>query len=219
MDDICLLILQLLPIKNMYICSQVNKSFNKSFNNNILWKDIFLLKFINHECLTNKYITMYKIYHSFYKHQPHYPLNKQITKYNINCSGYWCNTVTTEICEIKTLVTIDLSFNKITIIPTEIGTLTNLTELKFNGNNIINIPTEIGNLTNLTLLNLSNNNISYIPTEIGNMQKLKTLNFHGNKISIIPDEICNANNLTKINLHDNPIDYIPNHLSRFKLLF
>jgi small GTP-binding protein len=61
---------------------------------------------------------------------------------------------------------LDLSGNKLSLLPAEIGQLANLTVLDLSNNQLSGLPAEIGQLANLRELDLSRNQLSSLPAEI-----------------------------------------------------
>ena len=63
MEDIYYNIFILLPFKDIYSCSQVNKQFNKVTKFEQLWKHLYLSHYQNYDFLNNYYETC-KLYKS-----------------------------------------------------------------------------------------------------------------------------------------------------------
>lgn len=221
MDDICHNILKLLPIKSIYLCSQICKSFSRAFYNELLWKEIYTDRLEKHGLLVDSYRITCKLYYSII----HYRTNKLshdissfINKTNIEFYISNFKFIPTEIGLMKNLNKIILSNHIIRVIPTEICTLPFLKFLMLGNNIISNIPPMIDNLTSLTKLDLADNNIEIIPTTIGNLTNLINLDLANNKIKIIPTTIGNSIELTHINFKNNMINTIPTEIMKLSKL-
>ena len=68
--------------------------------------------------------------------------------------------------DIPNVITLNISNNKIKILPLKIFKLINLQELNCYNNKLTNLPNEIGQLINLQIFYYSNNLINYIPPNI-----------------------------------------------------
>ena len=79
-----------------------------------------------------------------------------------------------------TLVSLDLSRNKLEKLPESIGIVTNITRLVLSRNDLTKLPDAIGNLTSLTELNLDRNDLTKLPVGIPNLTSLKVLNLGHN---------------------------------------
>lgn len=211
MDDIQHAIFTLLPFRDMYIYSLVNKQLNNISKNESLWKHIYYNNVKYFDVVDNYYNTCkiyfsiaylqkvispcnIKSYNNFYRVDLEYLRKKSIFK--SKGMQTYKNFIPNEICVLKNLEFLSCINNSITYIPTHIGLLTNLKELYFGGNEIQIIPTTIGNLINLVIFDISHNAIENIPTEIEKLTNLEELYFVGNKIQSIPTEISNLTNLT-----------------------
>ena len=131
--------------------------------------------------------------------------NKIIEEYDenltyLNLSGRALK-IAPKINIFKNLTVLDMSNNRISIIPHGIGELINLTQLFLHNNKIIDIPAEIGKLINLTQLFLHNNKIIYFSTEIYKLTRLRELSLHKNKLKILP----NFNRFVFLSCYDNPL--------------
>ena len=98
------------------------------------------------------------------------------------------------------LITLDISFNEIKIIPDEIKNLKNLENLFAQNNKIEFISPEISNLKNLEVLNLSCNNIKSLPFEFCELKKLKSINLGENKLKYFPIILGEIKTIEYLNL-------------------
>lgn len=93
-----------------------------------------------------------------------------------------------EICGLKNLEKVSLSYCSAVGVPLEIGNLGALKELDLVVNEIPELPPTIGKLANLELLDLSQNRLKDLPSEISGLKNLKSLKLgndydEGNKFS------------------------------------
>ncbi|NVN94603.1 MAG: leucine-rich repeat domain-containing protein [Bacteroidetes bacterium] len=111
---------------------------------------------------------------------------------------------------------LDLSKQKLQVIPKAIFGLYNLQELILAKNKLHEIPQEIANLTNLQKLNVSKNNLTELPAAIGALTNLEVLVANQNDIYKLPAEIGNLINLEFLDLWSNEIDVFPEQISKLK---
>jgi leucine-rich repeat protein SHOC2 len=109
------------------------------------------------------------------------------------------------IRELKNISELELNLNCIVNIPEEISELkNNLIRLDLSNNKIEVLPKEIGELTNLKCLNLENNKIKYIPKEIEELKNLLFLNLKINCLENIPISLELLHKNIIIDLGQNP---------------
>ena len=117
--------------------------------------------------------------------------------------------IPSEIGDIESLTSLNLSSNKIKSIPPEIGKLVGLVEFFIYNNELEEIPKEIGKLSGLTLIDVSENKIKEIPSEIGQCIELNQINFGENELEEIPDSIGNCDKLEMLKLSHNKLTKLP----------
>jgi Leucine-rich repeat (LRR) protein len=135
----------------------------------------------------------------------------------LNLSYNRISVIPDAIATLTNLQILHLSSNRISVIPDAIATLTSLQKLYLNNNQISVIPDAIANanaaLTNLQILDLSSNRISVIPDAIAALTNLQILDFYNNQISVIPDAIAALTNLQILHLYNNRISVIPDAIA------
>lgn len=67
--------------------------------------------------------------------------------------------------------------------PSQIGQLKQLVELDLSNNRLTGLPAEIGQLKKLEVLNVSNNKLTGLPMELGSLTQLRVFNISGNAYS------------------------------------
>ncbi len=123
-----------------------------------------------------------------------------------------------EIGNLQNLISLDLSFNKLTFLPKEIGKLKNLTTIYLDGNKITELPVEFGNLSNLTTVSIGKNKLTNIPEEFWNLTKIKELNLSFNKLTILQSKIQNLKSLSTLDLNSNELIELPKEFWNLKNL-
>ena len=101
-----------------------------------------------------------------------------------------------ELYELYTEHSLNLSRRKLTSIPSELSALVNLKHLYLSNNQLTSIPSELSALVNLTYLGLSNNKLSSIPSELSALVNLTHLDLYNNQLTSIPSELRALVNLT-----------------------
>ena len=104
---------------------------------------------------------------------------------------------------------LDLSTNKITIIPIWISDFKSLKIININGNQLMNLPEEIGNLVKLETLLISGNLLKNLPKSLGKLNNLKEIDASRNHIQEFPIELSMLKRLDLIDLNENKIKVIP----------
>jgi len=163
---------------------------------------------------------------------------KNLTTFNISCSGYDITFLSKYFYSLTNLKSFSASSCDIAIPASKDDSYTwsNLKNLEyFNveynrngridlknfGNNpnlkqfiitiatLPSIPESIGNLKNIEILNLSNNKITSVPESIGNLETLRILNLNDNDLTSLPDKIGNLKNLEEFYFTYNDITRLP----------
>lgn len=107
------------------------------------------------------------------------------------------------------LRTVDLSGNKIEVLPAAIGTFLQLKSLTLNSNRLTTVPAEISKLKKLETLSLNGNRIQQLPPSLGQLKALRTLSLSGNHIAEFPSGLGTLRQLDLLDLSHNKIQSIP----------
>ncbi|XP_022740488.1 plant intracellular Ras-group-related LRR protein 4-like isoform X2 [Durio zibethinus] len=118
------------------------------------------------------------------------------------------------IGKLSSLITLDLSDNRIVALPDTIGGLSSLKKLDLHSNRIAQLPDSIGDLLCLVFLDLSANQLSTLPTTFGRLVRLEELDLSSNHLPSLPDSIGSLISLKKMNVETNDIDEIPHTIGR-----
>ncbi|KAG7466505.1 hypothetical protein MATL_G00165430 [Megalops atlanticus] len=107
------------------------------------------------------------------------------------------------------LRTVDLSNNKIEVLPAFIGNFLQLKSLILNCNKLASLPDEIGKLKKLETLNLNGNQLQQLPASIGQLSGLRTLGLSGNRLREFPTGLGTLRHLDVLDLSKNHIQAVP----------
>ncbi|XP_076905434.1 plant intracellular Ras-group-related LRR protein 4-like [Bidens hawaiensis] len=113
------------------------------------------------------------------------------------------------IGKLSTLITLDLSENRLVTLPSSISGLSSLTKLDLHSNKIVELPESIGDLLSLIYLDLRANQLSTLPAGISRLVRLQELDLSSNNLSVLPESIGSLVNLQKLNIETNNIEEIP----------
>ncbi|XP_051114829.1 plant intracellular Ras-group-related LRR protein 4-like [Andrographis paniculata] len=118
------------------------------------------------------------------------------------------------IGKLSSLITLDLSENKISVLPDTIGRLSSLQTLDLHGNKIQELPESIGGLLSLLHLNLRGNQLTSLPASIGQLVRLQKLDLSSNGLTALPESIGLLEQLQIMNIETNDIEEIPHTIGR-----
>jgi Leucine-rich repeat (LRR) protein len=239
MDDIYHTIFTHLPIKDIIICSMVNKQFYSIIKLEFLWETVHKNNSYTSIIFRENYYEICKLHFMLDKLKQklgHKKCSSKLYKASIlkitnnKCQltgkrkgtyiSYDFNLIDRlryfpkELGELNNLGSLWLTENKLTSIPSELGKLTNLYELNLSNNYLTSLPSEIGNLHNLYRLYLTHNHISIIPNELGNLTKLEILELSYNKLISVPLEFRKLIELKHLHISNNELITLPSELSQ-----
>ncbi|KAM3870853.1 leucine-rich repeat-containing protein 57 [Diretmus argenteus] len=116
------------------------------------------------------------------------------------------------------LRTVDLSGNKIEVLPAAIGNFLQLKSLTLNSNKLNSIPSEIGKLKKLETLSLNGNQLQQLPPAVGQLKALRTLNLAGNQFREFPPGLGTLRHLDLLDLSKNRIQNVPAEVSALQAI-
>uniref|UniRef100_A0A2P2QQ15 Uncharacterized protein MANES_01G157200 n=1 Tax=Rhizophora mucronata TaxID=61149 RepID=A0A2P2QQ15_RHIMU len=122
------------------------------------------------------------------------------------------------IGKLSSLVSLDLSDNRIVALPATIGGLSSLTKLDLHSNRIVELPESIGDLLSLVFLDLRGNQLTSLPATVGRLVCLADLDLSSNRLSFLPQSIGSLVSLKTLNVGTNDIEEIPHTISHCSLL-
>lgn len=118
------------------------------------------------------------------------------------------------IGKLSSLITLDLSENRITVLPTTIGGLSSLQKLDLHSNKVVELPDSIGDLLNLVYLDLSGNNLRLLPTSFARLVHLQELDLSSNMLSVLPETIGSLVSLRKLVVETNDLEELPHTIGQ-----
>ncbi|KAI3419211.1 hypothetical protein GPALN_006962 [Globodera pallida] len=116
---------------------------------------------------------------------------------------------------------LDVSENKIKVIPIDIGALPSLVELNLSKNEIVEVPEEIGLCHNLAYLDISTNIVTGFPKSFVNLTQLSSLNLSNNSITHLPQDFDRLVNLQFLDVAQCELRLLPPsivHLEKLRVL-
>ncbi|XP_026464154.1 leucine-rich repeat protein 1-like [Ctenocephalides felis] len=139
-------------------------------------------------------------------------------------SGLKLERFETQIIQLRSLHTLDLSDNCLKVLPRSLGSLSNLTSLSLSGNSLYISKLnewqwldEMPIRNSLKTLQLSNNNLSVLPDNIVQLHNIETLRVDNNKLRILPDGMNRMRKLQYLFIQVNKLKFLPQTLFKRKL--
>ncbi|CAN0873763.1 Plant intracellular Ras-group-related LRR protein 4, partial [Linum grandiflorum] len=118
------------------------------------------------------------------------------------------------IGKLSSLVTLDLSDNRIMVLPPSIAGLSSLTRLDLHSNRIAQLPESFGDLLSLVFLDLRANQLSTLPATIGRLARLEDLDLSSNRLNSLPDSIGSLASLKKLSIETNEVEELPHTIGQ-----
>ncbi|GAA0145640.1 scaffold/adaptor protein [Lithospermum erythrorhizon] len=118
------------------------------------------------------------------------------------------------IGKLSSLVSLDLSENKILFLPGTIGGLSSLQKLDLSGNKLSELPESVGDLLNLVTLDLSGNQLRFLPPTVASLVRLQELNLSSNNLHVLPNAIGSLVSLKKLDVETNELEEIPHMIGQ-----
>ncbi|XP_029900122.1 leucine-rich repeat-containing protein 57 [Myripristis murdjan] len=116
------------------------------------------------------------------------------------------------------LRTVDLSSNKIEVLPAAIGNFLQLKSLTLNSNKLTSIPSEMGKLKKLETLSLNGNQLQQLPASLNQLKALRTLCLAGNQLRDFPSGLGTLRQLDLLDLSRNRIQNVPAEVSELQAI-
>lgn len=119
---------------------------------------------------------------------------------------------------VDSVYRLDLSKQKLEVLPNDIFKFINLRELYLTKNKLTDLPKEFMSFKHLEVLDLSKNKFDTFPTQLCSVISIKQLFLGRNNIQYIPECIGQMKSLEILDLWLNPIDHLPKSISKLKQL-
>lgn len=117
------------------------------------------------------------------------------------------------------LRTLDLSNNKIKVLPPAAGGFTSLKSLTLTSNQLASLPSELSQLKKLEVLVLDKNNLKILPAGLfTSLTHLKTLSLSSNQLTGFPEGLGALRHLDAIDLSDNKIRTLPDSVGDLQVV-
>lgn len=107
--------------------------------------------------------------------------------------------------ELKQLLVLSLSHNKIDTLPAEVCQLVNLRTLYLRGNLLASLPNLMGQMVSLQHLDCAYNRFSAFPEVVTTVRRLVRMDFAFNRIPTLPGTLEQLQCLVYLNLGDNAV--------------
>lgn len=117
---------------------------------------------------------------------------------------------------VGNLRNLDLSNNKIMVLPTNIGAFKMMKNLSLAKNKVTSLPEDMGQLSKLENLQLSFNLIPSLPDTLQQLKHLKEIYLAGNKLTKFPTCLCGLKQLNIVDLACNSIREVPDEVGRLE---
>nr|XP_013004399.1 leucine-rich repeat-containing protein 1 [Cavia porcellus] len=117
-----------------------------------------------------------------------------------------------EIGNLKNLLCLDVSENKLERLPEEISGLTSLTDLVISQNLLETIPDGIGKLKKLSILKVDQNRLTQLPEAVGECESLTELVLTENRLLTLPKSVGKLKKLSNLNADRNKLVSLPKEI-------
>jgi Leucine-rich repeat (LRR) protein len=131
-------------------------------------------------------------------------------------SAYGNLVLSSKIGDLKKLETLELTTNKMRVLPDSFSELTALKNLSITALSLQSIPENFGNLSNLETLTIYGN-FTKIPNSFGNLKKLSVL-FLSGKAETLPESFGDLSSLSYFNAETSSFKALPVNMGKLKKL-
>lgn len=113
----------------------------------------------------------------------------------------------------RQLVTLDLSFNALRVLPEWIGEFQGLRLLWMMGNPLTAVPESLSKLLQLEQLTLAGSRMRHLPEALGALRNLKLLDLEGLGLETLPNSLLQLGELKVLDVRQNPALGLPDELT------
>lgn len=145
-------------------------------------------------------------------------IGRMIWLTDLNLSGNRLTILPDSIGDLSNLVNLDVCTNQLVVLPESIGRLTCLKTLLLDNNKIEELPYTIGQCISLTELKASFNQLKALPEATGKLTQLRCLDVHWNKLGSLPSTIASMESLVDLDASFNEIHHVPEGLCQVTTL-
>ncbi len=130
------------------------------------------------------------------------------------------NSITLDryVPQARSLKSLDLNVNKVTVVPEWIRNFRNLKSINFNNNRVERIEAGIGEIAGLEEISLYRNNLAEVPPVLYTMTSLRVIDLYYNHISTVDKSIANWKNMEILYLANNELYSIPEEIGQLSKL-
>ena len=122
------------------------------------------------------------------------------------------------VCELTALRQLRVSDNKLTVLSETIGKLIALKYLWVSDNKLKSLPQAIGNLIALQVLVVCGNKLTALPETIDKLTALQVLDVSGNKLTALREGICEFTALQRLDVSNNKLTALPEGICELTVL-
>ncbi|XP_012945636.1 leucine-rich repeat-containing protein 59 [Aplysia californica] len=102
---------------------------------------------------------------------------------------------------------LDLSMSNLEVVPVkELAALPKATQLDLSCNRLTVLPDAFCTLTHIIRLDVSKNGLTELPKDFGHLDNLQHLDLLGNSLTTLPRSFCHLRKLKWLDLKDNPLE-------------
>lgn len=120
--------------------------------------------------------------------------------YRLDLSGQKLKVLPEELFRLKNLNALDLAGNKLKELPERLGELAHLQELRASRNKLTDVPKGLCKLVHLKRMDLSRNGLTGLPPCIGALKELVSLDLWDNDLADFPEEMADMGALRFMDL-------------------
>ncbi|XP_065584711.1 leucine-rich repeat-containing protein 57-like [Artemia franciscana] len=117
----------------------------------------------------------------------------------------------------KSLRNLDLSNNKLALLPDYLSHFSSLKLLKLEHNRLSTLPVGIGDISKLETISLQDNSLTSLPASFVNLKNLKSLNLSGNRFSSLSVQLFKLGKLDVLDISRNKISEIPDGIEELQV--
>ncbi len=159
------------------------------------------------------------LWHMFVKRYMGDRSPEQLRKRTIlNLSSNRLTILPESLSKLTGLEQLGLDNNRLTTLPECVGKLTSLQQLVLSSNRLTTLPESVGKLTSLQQLGLNKNQLTSMPEWIGDLTALQLLVLSSNRLTTLPESMGKLTTLQGLYLHTNRLTTLPESMGKLTAL-